>query len=158
MTEIEKVTPSRTRAARPSTARKGAGSKTAEKAAAAGARVPADHAPAKTDVQPAGLRRIEWRQDPETKEPYVYEIDAEEFDDLDYIDAMIEMERAGDGPKGATYAYIAMKQLLGPERMELWKERETAIEGRPRFTAMMQFFQSTMEQLQKGNSDPSPAA
>lgn len=157
MTEIEKVTPTRSR---PTTARKTAPKKTAaQRAAEAGAKAPADHAPAKTDVKGESVKRIEWREDPETGTPFVYEIDAEDFDDLDYVDAMIEMERAGEGPAGSTYAYIAMKQLLGPERLELWKEREKLTQaGKVRFTAMLRFFESMMDQLKKGNSGPSPAA
>jgi len=160
MTEIEKVGTGRApRTARPTAStRKPAASKTASKAAAAGARKPADHAPAKTDVQGPRTVNIEWREDPETKKPFVYEITTEDFDDLDYVDALISMETAKNDSEKSTYAYIALKAVLGAENVELFKQREVLTQGRARFSAGIQFFNSMMEQLQKGNSGPSPAA
>ena len=148
MSEIEKVSPS---TARPTAARKSrAKAPAAGSAIPAGARKPADHAPAKQDVQPS-VQRIEWREDPKTKEPYVYEIDAEDFDDLDYVDALISMETSKSDSEATAYAYIALKTLLGEDRLELWKQRERLTQGKAKFSQATAFFNSMMEQLKKGN-------
>lgn len=159
--EIEKVAAGRAArsTARPTAAsRKAAASKTAEKAAAAGARVPADHASAKTDVQPAATVKIEWREDPETKTPFVYEIDPENFDDLEFVDAMISMESTSNPAEQSAHAFRALKAMLGPVEFDRFKQREVLTMGKAKFSAAIQFYNSAMEQMKKGNSGPSPAA
>ena len=158
-TEIEKVGAAKpARPARPTAAsRKAAASKTAEKAAAAGARVPKDHASAKTDVQPATVH-LEWREDPETKKPFTYEVDTENFDDLEFVDAMISMESTTNQAEQTAHAFRALKAMLGPESFDLFKQREVLTQGKAKFTAAIQFYNSAMEQMKKGNSGPSPAA
>lgn len=160
MTEIEKVEPGRSARAK-SGGRPTAASLKAEKAQGsavpAGVTKPADHQSAKTDVKPPKEIPIEWRENPETKEPYRYVFHPEDFDDLDYVDALISMETASTQGEASAYAFKAVKAVLGPQ-YPLWRQREIDTQGRATFTESVAFFNSMMEQLKKGNYGPSPEA
>lgn len=145
---VEKV-PAAGRAARPSTGRKTTAKTTA---IPAGVRKPADHASAKTDVIPEGIIVVEWREDPETKEPYKYQIDSEKLDDLDVVENLIGIDLATNDAGRSTYALKSLQAILGPEDYDLFKQREQITQGKVKFSATTEFYNSLMEQMNKGNS------
>ena len=144
-TAIEKVG---NRRARPTTERKTRGT-TAKKAEAAGARKPADHASAKTDVEAPKSIEIEWHG-----HNYVIEPDA--FDDLEFVEAML----AVDDPKTenaerSVQAFKGVKILLGAEGFDTYKDNERSASGRVSFSGVMDFFNHLMEETNRKNSPSS---
>jgi hypothetical protein len=144
-TVVEKVQANRRR---PTAAnRKGT---TATKAAAAGARKPADHASAKTDVEAPGNIEIEWHG-------HKYVITPDAFDDLDFVEAMLAVDDpATENAERSVQAFKGVKILLGPEGMEQYKDNERDKKtGRVTFSGMMEFFQHLMEATNRKNSPSS---
>ncbi|UXE04752.1 tail assembly chaperone [Arthrobacter phage Shambre1] len=149
-TAVEKVGAGRA-AARPTAATRKRPSR-AKGAVPAGAKKPEDHQSAKTDV--AGLKTVvvEYGQDADGN-PYTYSIEPEAFDDLEFVDAMIALEGSTDEAQRTVAAYQGLKQLLGPEGMELYKTRARDPKtGRVSFSGMIPFFNEVMKASKQGNS------
>jgi hypothetical protein len=144
-TAVEKVAANRRR---PSVDRKTRGS-TAKTAAAAGARKPADHASAKTDVEAPKVLEITWHG-----HKYVIEPDA--FDDLEFVEAMLAVDDPGtEDAERSVQAFRGVRILLGPEGMATYKDNERSKGGRVSFSGMMEFFNFLMEETKRKNSKPS---
>jgi hypothetical protein len=146
-TAVEKVPAGNRR--RPTVGDRKAKGTTAAKAQAAGARKPADHASAKTDVEAPKAIEIEWHG-----HKYVIEPDA--FDDLEFVEAML----AVDDPKvedaeRAIQAFKGVKILLGPEGFEQYKDNERSETGRVSFSGVMTFFEHLMDETNRKNSQSS---
>lgn len=145
-TVVEKVTRNRRR---PTVADRKAKGTTAEKAAAAGARKPEDHASAKTDVDESAPIKIEWHG-------HEYTIDRDAFDDLEFVEAML----AVDDPKAdeavrSVEAFKGVKVLLGPAGFEQYKDNERDEKGRVAFSGVISFFNHLMTETQRKNSKSS---
>ncbi len=141
-TIVEKVASNRRR---PSTARKGA---TAKAAQAAGARKPADHASAKTDVEAPKVLTIEWHG-------HTYTITPDAFDDLEFVEAMLAVDDpAMEDAERSVQAFKGVKILLGPAGLAAYKENERK-DGRVSFSGMMDFFNHLIEETKRKNSPSS---
>lgn len=155
---IEKVgsTPAERPAPKAAARRKPANKKIPE-----GARKPADHQSAKNDVVEPKIRTIEWGTKagepnddgtPGERVPATYQIDPLSFDDIDFIEAMIDMEGQPEA-RQAVYAYKALRTLLGPEQLAEYKINEKDPETRRTpFSGTVPFFNHILTELDQGNS------
>lgn len=128
-----------------------------------GARKPQDHQPAKTDVVPSSARTIVWGTKPgplneETgergeREPAEYEIDPAHFDDIDFMESMIEMGNAATDGERSAYAFLALRQLLGDKQWSQYKQNLRDPEtGRGSYSDTVPFFNHVMTEFKQGNS------
>lgn len=146
-TAVEKV-PAANNRRRPTTERKTRGT-TAKAAAAAGARKPADHAPAKADVEEQKNLEVEWHG-------HKYTITPDAFDDLEFVEAMLDVDDPTiEDAERSVQAFKGVRILLGPEGMAAYKEHERAQNGRVSFSGMIDFFNHLMEVTKRKNSKSS---
>ena len=143
-TTVEKVAPNRRR---PSVDRKTKGP--AGKAIPPSAKKPADHQPAKTDVVEAEAIEVEWHG-------HKYRIETDAFDDLEFVEAMMDMDSETDDSARAVQAFKGLRQLLGPAGMAAYKENERDKKtGRVSFQGVVLFFNYLMEESKRKNSSAS---
>lgn len=137
-----------------------AAAKPKQQAIPAGAKKPQDHQPAKADVAPKDFI-ITWNTapgepnedgSPGERVPAVYIIPASHFDDIDFMDAMIEMQTAETDADRSMHAYLGIKSLLGPEQFKQYKINERDPEtGRTTFSGTIPFFNHVVEEANQGN-------
>lgn len=156
---IEKVG-SRTPGDRPGP--KGKGRKPAGKNIPDGAKKPADHQPAKTDVEDSKVVKVKWGTKPGEPDedgnpteavPAEYTIDLEVFDDLDFVEAMIDMDAAGTEAERQIHAYRALRRMLGDKQLVEYKNNSRDPKtGRTSFNDSVGFFNHIVTATKQGNS------
>lgn len=157
-TAIEKVG-ARNTGDRP--APKGAPRKSRAKGIPDGAKKPADHQPAKNDVVEPKTTTITWGTQagkpnadgtPGERIPATYVIDPLDFDDIEFVEALIALDEATENGTRGVQAYRALRFLLGPEQMARYKENERDPEtGRTKFSGTAGLFEHIMEKMNQGN-------
>lgn len=104
------------------------------------AKKPADHQTAKSDVEgPQDLTVV--------YNDHEYFIPGEAFDDVEFLDAMVAAETAGDD----LAAYRAARSLLGEEVWDQFRANERGANGRVKTSDFMALFSQVMEQAGRKN-------
>ncbi|WNN93663.1 tail assembly chaperone [Arthrobacter phage CallinAllBarbz] len=116
---------------------------TAKSTVPASARKPQDRKPsAKDDVVGPADVTVEWNG-------HEYTVEGDAFDDLEFLDAIVEAEEA----ESEVAAFRAAKALLGAEIWEAFRRNERDPKtGRVKASGFMELFAHVMEVAQRKNS------
>lgn len=108
----------------------------------ANARKPQDRKPsAKDDAQGPADVTVEWNG-------HEYTVAGDAFDDLEFLDAIVEAEELGS----EVAAFRAAKALLGVEVWNAYRANERGENGRVKASGFMELFAHIMEEAQRKNS------
>lgn len=108
----------------------------------ANVKAPQDRKPsAKDDVEGPADVTVEWNG-------HEYTIDGSAFDDLEFLDAIVEAEES----ESEVAAFRAAKTLLGQEVWKAFRENERGENGRVKASSFMELFAHVMESAQRKNS------
>lgn len=127
-----------------------------------GAKKPADHRSAKEDVVAPDKVTVEWKTKPGERNedgtpgeriPATYDIDILVFDDIDFVEAMIELDATTSDSERSVHAFKGLKILLGPEQFAQYKDNIRDPEtGRASFSDTVPFFNHIVREVKQGNS------
>jgi hypothetical protein len=107
----------------------------------AGARLPSDHQPAKTDVTGPEDVRILWPAPAEGVESHEYLIEAEALDDAELLEFFTDENFVG-----------ALRIMLGAKGWTDYKRNARNESGRVTATGAAEFLNYVLEQVKRGNS------